>query len=43
MLMKANNINALRTSHQPNNPKLLSLCDELGLWVSFQNVHRLLC
>ncbi|KAK0390551.1 hypothetical protein NLU13_0055 [Sarocladium strictum] len=33
ILMKQNNINALRTSHQPNNPKLLELCDELGLWV----------
>jgi beta-galactosidase len=33
LLMKENSINALRTSHQPNNPKLLGLCDELGLWV----------
>ncbi|KAI5458539.1 glycosyl hydrolases family 2, TIM barrel domain-containing protein [Mariannaea sp. PMI_226] len=33
LLMKAHNINALRCSHQPNNPKLLALCDEIGLWV----------
>lgn len=33
ILMKEYNINALRTSHQPNNPKLLGLCDELGLYV----------
>ncbi|KAH6889772.1 glycosyl hydrolases family 2, TIM barrel domain-containing protein [Thelonectria olida] len=33
LLMKTHNINALRCSHQPNNPKLLALCDELGLWV----------
>lgn len=33
LLMKKYNINALRTSHQPNDPRLLALCDELGLWV----------
>ena len=33
ILMKKHNINALRCSHQPNHPKLLDLCDELGLWV----------
>lgn len=33
LLMKTHNVNALRCSHQPNNPKLLALCDELGLWV----------
>lgn len=33
ILMKKHNVNALRTSHQPNNPKLLALCDEVGLWV----------
>lgn len=33
LLMKANNINALRTSHQPNDPRLYDLADELGLWV----------
>lgn len=33
LLMKTNNVNALRFSHQPNDPRLLELCDELGLWV----------
>ena len=31
LLMKQYNVNALRCSHQPNNPKLLDLCDEIGL------------
>lgn len=33
MLMKTHNVNALRTSHQPNNPRLYDLADELGLYV----------
>lgn len=33
ILMKQHNINALRTCHQPNDPRLYSLCDELGLYV----------
>ncbi len=33
VLMKAANINAVRTSHYPNDPVLYDLCDELGLWV----------
>jgi beta-galactosidase len=33
LLMKRYNINAVRTSHQPNHPKFLALCDELGIWV----------
>jgi beta-galactosidase len=32
-LMKQFNVNALRTSHYPNDPLLLDLCDELGLYV----------
>jgi beta-galactosidase len=32
-LMKRNNINAVRTAHYPNDPLLLDLCDELGLYV----------
>jgi hypothetical protein len=32
-LMKQHNINALRTSHYPNDPRLLDLCDEYGLYV----------
>lgn len=33
LLMKAHNINAVRFAHQPPHPKVLQLCDELGLWV----------
>lgn len=32
-LMKQNNINAVRTSHYPNDPRFLELCDEYGLYV----------
>lgn len=32
-LMKQNNINALRTSHYPNDPRMLELCDKYGLYV----------
>jgi len=32
-LMKAHNLNAVRTSHYPNDPALYDLCDELGLYV----------
>ncbi len=32
-LMKAHNINAVRTSHYPNDPRFYELCDELGLYV----------
>lgn len=32
-LMKLHNINSVRTSHYPNNPRLLDLCDELGMYV----------
>ncbi len=31
--MKAFNINAVRTSHYPNDPMVYDLCDELGLYV----------
>ena len=31
--MKAHNINAVRTSHYPNNPYWLDLCDEYGMFV----------
>ena len=33
VLMKQHNINAVRCSHYPNDPRLLDLCDELGLYV----------
>lgn len=32
-LMKAHNLNAVRTSHYPSDPVLYDLCDELGLYV----------
>ena len=32
-LMKEHNFNAVRTSHYPNDPLWLELCDELGLYV----------
>jgi len=32
-LMKRHNINAVRTSHYPNDPRWYELCDELGLYV----------
>ncbi len=34
MLMKAANINAIRTSHYPYGSKFYDLCDELGMYVS---------
>ncbi len=33
MLMKQNNINAVRSSHYPNDPYWLELCDTYGLYV----------
>jgi beta-galactosidase len=33
LLMKQNNINAVRTSHYPNHSKWYKLCDEYGLYV----------
>ncbi|MBR1764348.1 MAG: glycoside hydrolase family 2 [Ruminococcus sp.] len=32
-LMKAHNINSVRTSHYPNAPRFYQLCDEYGLYV----------
>ncbi|MFW5726124.1 MAG: glycoside hydrolase family 2 TIM barrel-domain containing protein, partial [Bacteroidota bacterium] len=32
-LMKQFNLNAVRTSHYPNDPRFLELCDEYGLYV----------
>ena len=37
ILMKRNNINAVRTSHYPNTSALYRLCDELGLYVIDEN------
>ncbi|MBN1624114.1 MAG: DUF4981 domain-containing protein [Clostridia bacterium] len=33
VLMKQNNINAVRTSHYPTDPYFMDLCDEMGLYV----------
>ncbi|KAK3384402.1 glycoside hydrolase family 2 protein [Lasiosphaeria ovina] len=33
LLMKKHNINAIRTSHYINDPRLYELADELGLWI----------
>jgi beta-galactosidase/beta-glucuronidase len=33
LLMKRHNVNAVRTSHYPNDPRFLDLCDEFGLYV----------
>ena len=33
LLMKRHNINAVRTSHYPNMPRMTELCDRLGLYV----------
>ena len=32
-LMKRHNVNAVRTSHYPNDPRFLQLCDRYGLYV----------
>lgn len=37
LLMKQNNINAVRTSHYPNCVRWLELCDEYGLYVIDEN------
>ncbi len=33
MLMKRHNINAIRTSHYPNDPRFYELCDNLGMYI----------
>jgi beta-galactosidase len=33
LLMKTHNVNALRCSHYPSDPRLFDMADELGLWV----------
>jgi len=33
MLLKAHNVNMIRTSHYPNDPRFPSLCDELGFYL----------
>ena len=33
MILKANNVNMIRTSHYPNDPRFLELCDRYGFYV----------
>lgn len=33
LIMKRHNINMVRTSHYPNDPRFLGLCDKLGIYV----------
>ncbi|MBE6644462.1 MAG: DUF4981 domain-containing protein [Ruminococcaceae bacterium] len=33
MILKANNVNMIRTSHYPNDPRFLELCDKYGFYV----------
>ena len=33
LAMKRHNVNAVRCAHYPNDPRLLDMCDELGLYV----------
>ncbi len=33
LIAKAHNVNMIRTSHYPNDPRFLELCDEYGLYV----------
>jgi beta-galactosidase len=33
LLMKRHNVNAVRTSHYPNDPRFLELCDEYGFYL----------
>ncbi|RSL88117.1 hypothetical protein CDV31_016128 [Fusarium ambrosium] len=33
LIMKQHNLNAIRTCHQPSDPRLYDLADELGFWV----------
>ncbi len=33
MIMKRHNVNAIRTSHYPNDPRFLQLCDKYGFYV----------
>ena len=33
MIMKAHNVNMVRTSHYPNDPRFYELCDEYGIYV----------
>lgn len=40
VLMKRHNINAIRTSHYANNPHLLDLCDQYGIYLLDEAAHE---
>jgi beta-galactosidase len=40
VLMKQANLNAVRTSHYPNDPRFYELCDEYGLYVMDEANHE---
>ena len=40
MIMKQHNINCVRTSHYPNHPAFLEMCDLLGFWVIDECDHE---
>ena len=40
VLMKRHNVNAVRTSHYPPDPRFLDVCDALGLWVVLEADHE---
>ena len=40
VLMKRHHVNAVRTSHYPNDPRFYDLCDELGLYVCRRGRRR---
>lgn len=37
MVMKQLNVNAVRTSHYPNDPRFYDLCDELGIYMTSES------
>ena len=39
-LMKSYNVNTIRTSHYPPHPRVLDLCDEIGLYVMLENDYE---
>ena len=39
-LMKENNINSVRTSHYPNDPRWYELCDIYGMYVVDEAISR---